>query len=175
MMNEISELVLTDLSPVIIDLNNALASLKIDRNVSQWMRDPANKQRVQIVRRRVDVALGKLNALATKAQRDLRQQYKQTMILSFCIIGGLALLALIVNWSLLRYFPKAKIQWRHIAISLILSSLLIITTEILFFFLITRRLRAVSPELLTFQVVSLIRQSLHDEIDLLETNSFPPT
>lgn len=148
MVNQLDQLAYVVLGPSIETLRQDLERKHAGEYFRLWIADKDNRRMWDRLVSRFEAARDDLDTMADVAQRDIVRRYRKTMTISFAFIGVLVIAAIAWNAYLLRRFPRTRFKWKKLAISIGISCLLIFTTEVMFFLLITRRLKAASPELL---------------------------
>lgn len=174
MVKQLDQIALVILSPFAETLRQDLYRAHAGEYFRLWIQDNDNRLTWERFMSRLEAIHDNIDKMAEAAQRNIRRKYKKTMAVSFSVIGMLVIIAIMWNAYLFRRFPKIRIKWQKLAISIGISCMLIFTTEIMFFLLITRRLNATSPEL-------LVREFLRGTGDIVRYEwrnlmfTFPPS
>lgn len=118
------------------------------RGVIQSIVSDLDATTIDKIREELDLRVARARELASAARDKIRRRYHKSIALSYSIIGGIATAACVWNGFLLWRHPRAKINFRKIMISICSSLALIVAIEISFFFMVARRLKVVTPDIL---------------------------
>lgn len=116
------------------------------------------------MRGELDFRVARAKELARTARDEIRRRYHKSIAVSYSIIGGITVVAIVWNGFLLWRHPRAKINFRKIVISIYSSLVLIVAIEISFFFLVARRLKVMTPEILISDALTSFQQLVRREL-----------